>query len=518
MYWERFGFVEPPFALTPNPGFLFLSACHQEALAHLLYGVDHQAAFIELSGEVGSGKTTLIRSLLAQLDPAQHRTAFIFNPPSSPLALLQEVSREFGLPSASAEPRELLQELNAFLLRENAAGRGVILVVDEAQNLSAAVLEQVRLISNLETERAKLIQIVLVGQPELRELLDRRELRQLRQRITVRYHLERMSREDTAEYIRHRVRVASRGGEPITFSPSALRRIFRFSGGLPRLVNAACDRAVLAAYTGDTPRITGSMASRAVRDLRRQERGGRARWVAAGCLCSALLAAAFAFRPAPQKPPPLPPPALTAEAALPAMASVPEGDSLLAAANAVLAAWKVPKAEAAADISSLAASRGLAATELSADLPTLQRLDAPVILHFPLPGGGIRYAALTAIGGGGVTLRPAPAGRGVLTREELAGIWRGKATVLWKNFYAIAPGKQDRKSVRGVQQLLQGAGMLQRVSGRFDRETAEALRLFQQREGLAPDGRSGELTLLHLYRRAGGFFPPGIVKTAGEPR
>lgn len=291
MYWEHFGFSEPPFSLTPNPDFLFLSSHHQEAFAHLLYAIDTRAGFIELSGEVGTGKTTIIRTLLNQLDPATHRTALIFNPTLSPLGLLQEINREFGLPCASSETRELHQSLNEFLLEENRADRTVVLVIDEAQNLAPSVLEQVRLISNLETERAKLIQIVLVGQPELKGILGRQELRQLNQRITVRYHLQPMAFADVHEYIRHRIRVAAGGREPVTFATGSIKKIYRFSGGLPRLINAVCDRALLLAYTSERREISPAMARQAIADIIKEEPRARFRLVPAGLVlaCIAIL-------------------------------------------------------------------------------------------------------------------------------------------------------------------------------------------------------------------------------------
>ena len=267
MYWEHLGFTEPPFSLTPNPEFLFMSSHHQEAFAHLLFAIDTRAGFIELSGEVGTGKTTIVRTLLGQLDPQTHRTALILNPTLSPLGLLQEINREFGLPGESEDSRFLHQALNDFLLEENRADRTAVLVIDEAQNLSPQVLEQVRLISNLETEQSKLIQIVLVGQPELKSLLARQELRQLNQRITVRYHLLPMASYDLHEYIRHRLRVAAGGREPLIFSAGAVKRIYRFSGGLPRLVNAVCDRALLLAYTQEAREISPAMAARSIADL-----------------------------------------------------------------------------------------------------------------------------------------------------------------------------------------------------------------------------------------------------------
>ncbi|MRR38322.1 AAA family ATPase, partial [bacterium] len=294
MYLDHFGLSEPPFALTPNPAFLFMSSRHQEAFAHLLYGIDTHAGFIELSGEVGTGKTTVIRTFLNQLAPETHRTALIFNPTVSPLGLLQGITREFDLPCASTEKSELLEALNRFLLDENRAGRTVVLVIDEAQNLSPDVLEQIRLISNLETERDKLIQIVLVGQPELRRLLARQELRQLDQRITVRYHLEPMGLDDTHSYIRHRIRIAAGGREPVIFSAGAVKKIFSFSGGLPRLINAACDRALLLAYTTEAREVTPAMAATAIADVRPAYRrtAPRLRWTAVALL---IVAAALAI-------------------------------------------------------------------------------------------------------------------------------------------------------------------------------------------------------------------------------
>ncbi|MEI8356130.1 MAG: AAA family ATPase, partial [Deltaproteobacteria bacterium] len=244
MYCEYYDFREKPFTITPNPRFIFLSKNHQEAFAHLLYGIDNHAGFIELTGEVGTGKTTVLRTLLGRLDEGRYRTALIFNPCLSAIELLRSINNEYGIPSEGLSNAELLQELNLFLLRENSAGHTVLLVIDEAQNLEPALLEQVRLISNLETETDKLIQIVLAGQPELARLLERPELRQLAQRITVRYHLGSMDFEDLHDYIRHRMTVAG-SGRAVCFTTAALKRIFRYSAGVPRLINVLCDRALL---------------------------------------------------------------------------------------------------------------------------------------------------------------------------------------------------------------------------------------------------------------------------------
>ncbi|GAW65854.1 ATPase [Geoanaerobacter pelophilus] len=266
MYCEFYGFRESPFTITPNPRFLFLSDHHREALAHLLYAVESRVGFVELTGEVGTGKTTVLRTFLNRLDGRGHRTALIFNPCLSSLELLKSVNREFGLSCESDSRVDLLQVLNEFLLEQKAAGHSVVLVMDEAQNLSPEVLEQIRLISNLETETDKLIQIVLSGQPELLAVLAREELRQLNQRITVRYHLLPMDFDSTRRYIDHRMELAGchRAAE---FSNAALKRIFRFSGGVPRLVNVVCDRALLIGFTHESRIVSGSMAAQAVSEV-----------------------------------------------------------------------------------------------------------------------------------------------------------------------------------------------------------------------------------------------------------
>ena len=260
MYLDFHGFRERPFNLTPDPRFIFLSKNHREALAHLFYGIKNRVGFIVLTGEVGSGKTTVLRALLSQLDADHHRTALIFNPCLSPPELLQNINREFGIPAITSNRSTLLDALNQFLLQQNAEGRNVLLIIDESQHLEAPVLEQIRLISNLETDREKLIQIILSGQPEFMQILERKEMRQLSQRITVRYHLQPMDFQDTVHYINHRLKVAGGRGAAL-FSRGALKRIYRYSRGLPRLINAACDRALLAGYTRDTTGIGSRIAT-----------------------------------------------------------------------------------------------------------------------------------------------------------------------------------------------------------------------------------------------------------------
>lgn len=271
MYCNYYAFREKPFNITPNPRFIYLSRHHKEAFAHLLYGINDHAGFIELTGEVGTGKTTVLRTMLEQLNEDSYRTALILNPCLSAIELLRSINREFGIPHAGLENGPLLDELNRFLLQQHSENRTVVLVIDEAQNLAPQVLEQIRLISNLETETDKLIQIVLAGQPELQALLAKEELRQLAQRITVSYHLLPMDLADTGSYIQHRLTVAEGRGK-VVFTPGAVRRIYNYAKGSPRLINIACDRSLLIGYADETREISAGIASRAVRELRRPGR------------------------------------------------------------------------------------------------------------------------------------------------------------------------------------------------------------------------------------------------------
>ncbi len=265
MYDHFYGFHEPPFNLTPDPRFLFYSERHREAFHHLLFGIQERKGFIQLTGEVGAGKTTICRALLEELGPS-YKTALILNPCLTGSQLLRSILRELGLPAGRVDRVAGLEMLNRFLLDQLAQGNDVVLLIDEAQDLTPELLEEVRLLSNLETDQRKLLQIVLVGQPELRERLDARGLRQLRQRITVRYHLTPLSRRETEQYIRHRLHVAGGNSRP-TFDGWALRRIHRYSRGVPRLINAVCDKALLCGYVDGTDRLTGRHVRRAVREL-----------------------------------------------------------------------------------------------------------------------------------------------------------------------------------------------------------------------------------------------------------
>jgi general secretion pathway protein A len=265
VYLDYYGLNEPPFDITPNPRFLFYSAKHREAFNHLLYGIRERKGFVQLTGEVGAGKTTLCRAMLEQLDE-RYATALILNPVMSPDELMKAIAIEFGLPVNGLDRLDTLAVINEFLLQQVEAGKEAVLIIDEAQDLTDELLEQVRLLSNLETDNRKLLQIVLMGQPELRDRLNNPKLRQLRQRITVRYHLLPLSRSEVNQYVQHRIHLCGGNGTP-AFTHPALWRVYQYSQGIPRLVNAVCDKALLAGFVSQRERINFRLVNHAVREL-----------------------------------------------------------------------------------------------------------------------------------------------------------------------------------------------------------------------------------------------------------
>ncbi len=276
MYNQHFGLHDNPFSIAPDPRFLFLGARHEEALAHLLYGIVESRGFVQLTGEVGTGKTTVTRALLRRL-PANIDVALILNPRLNAAEFVASILEDLGVPydSQYATLKRLVDTLNRYLLATHARGRNVVVIVDEAQTLERDVLEQIRLLTNLETDERKLLQIVLVGQPELGELLSRHDLRQLAQRITARYHLEPISLQDTQSYIYHRLWVS--GATHPIFSKEAIRRIHKHTNGIPRLINLLCDRALLGAFSQGLTNVEANIIDKAANEVfaakRRKVRG-----------------------------------------------------------------------------------------------------------------------------------------------------------------------------------------------------------------------------------------------------
>lgn len=534
MYCEHFGFREKPFSMTPDPRFIFLSRNHREAFAHLLYGIDNRTGFIALTGEVGAGKTTVLRTLLTQLDPGRYSTALIFNPSPSPVELLRSINREFNIPADGDDPARLLDTLNVFLLEQNRSGKTVVLVIDEAQHLGPPVLEQVRLISNLETDTEKLIQIVLAGQPELGRMLSREELRQLDQRIAVRYHLRPMDFDDTVGYTAHRLGVVDGKGKA-QFTRGALRLIYRYSGGLPRLINVVCDRALLAAYTQDTDRITAGVAWKAIADVRKDT--VRTAWKPAtglGAAVTVLIAVAFFYfagsgftersREIPEAQPAAKPlmkaPAEPEQTIVTALKDLSPSESARAAFNALAEGWKVEPANNGADLSQVQAleraarERGLSLLRFSGNLGALLRLDSPAMLELNIPGSeGKRFIALTGVKGDLLQTRPAVSGKESISPVELERYWTGQGFIPWKNAMnlpSLGPNSKG-ESVRIFQGLLAEAKLYGgTATGVYDRETLSAVRAFQSARGIGQDGLAGQRTLMLLYRSNARFETPGL--------
>lgn len=268
MYLEYFGLRERPFNVTSDPAFLYLTKRHREALSHLVYGIKERKGFIEITGEIGTGKTTLCRGLLRELDHTV-KTAFILNSNLPAQQMLQAIIEDFGLHPSRRNKLDLLNTLNQFLLEQLTIGNNTVIIVDEAQNLSISMLEQLRMLSNLETDKDKLVQLVLVGQPQLREKLNAPQLQQLRQRIAVRYHITPLEQDELRLYIEHRLRVAgSDGGLQLT--DEALDAVYRYSGGVPRLINIICDKMLLACYVFRTKTFDGPIAQRCIEELEGQ--------------------------------------------------------------------------------------------------------------------------------------------------------------------------------------------------------------------------------------------------------
>ncbi|MDB5819242.1 MAG: gspA, partial [Rhizobacter sp.] len=272
MYAPFFGLTQEPFSIAPDPRYLFMSEQHREALAHLLFGLGGGGGFVLLTGEIGAGKTTVCRCFLEQI-PKRCNVAYIFNPKLSSIEMLQSVCDEFGVsPVLARDPadaptiKDHVDALNQFLLRTHAVGQNNVLIVDEAQMLSADVLEQLRLLTNLETNERKLLQIVLIGQPELRDMLARPELEQLEQRVIARFHLDALSEPETRNYIRHRLAVAGLT-TALPFDAEAIRRIHRIARGVPRRINLLCSRAMLGAYASGKPQVDRRIIGKAADEV-----------------------------------------------------------------------------------------------------------------------------------------------------------------------------------------------------------------------------------------------------------
>jgi len=576
VYKNFFGFKERPFKLVPDPVYLYLSQSHEEALAHLAYAVSQGEGFVEIIGEVGTGKTTLCRVFLENLDETVE-AAYIFNPRLDAVHLLKAINDEFGIDAAAENAKNLIDTLNAFLLRKKGEGKKIILLIDEAQNLNREVLEQLRLLSNLETTKNKLLQIILVGQPELGETLDSYELRQLGQRITLRCLLTPLTFKETREYITHRLNLASRKPD-IFFDRAACRAVYKFSQGIPRLINIACDRALLTAYGRNRRKITGPVARTAIRELtgtdnfkRPASRPGKRIIFAFAVFLPALIMAVLFLREPPPvnltlqapaaklpetgrrnqtqlKPAPEPANSGRAEKLLPptsqpatVISSGPELELLLrdidprssrrAALLQAMIPWQMDKPVVKQFLDSLdddptyfrltAKQNGLLIRRINADPDLLKKLNLPAIIAVNLPAKDQPlYLTLCKINNEKFLLRGGAHNFLAVDVGLLQKYWSGPAFIPWKNFLDIAgtiPRNAPGDSVITIKMLLRDIGFHKiEINSFYDDQTREAIRVIQKKYGLQDDGIVGSSTKIALYREKQSFPMPRLTIKANR--
>lgn len=524
MYAAHFGLKREPFSLAPDPRFLFMSERHREALAHLLYGVRGGGGFVLLTGEIGAGKTTVVRCLLEQL-PATCVVAYVFNPKLTALELLQTVCHEFGIEAAVRDAGSIkahVDALNTFLLEAHAQGQQALLVIDEAQALDAAVLEQLRLLTNLETAERKLLQIVLVGQPELRDMLAQPGLEQLAQRVIARYHLGPLTAPETQAYVRHRLAVAGLKGA-LPFDAPALALIHSSTGGVPRRVNLLADRALLGAYANHRAGVDKATVRAAAGEVfAGAPPAGRlaAWWPALAAAVAMAVGAAWWLWPAAAEAPavavaPLPA-AVPAVVAAPASAPMPAPPSEPPASDpgALLAAAHADEATAWRELAlrwNVAVGEGdpcvaVAQAQLACfrsgngGLPLVRQLGRPVLLALRAGNAPRVHALLVGLSDTQATLQVG-AQRYVITLPALAGLWRGDFATLWRTPPGWRPGApvEANAELRGwVQQQLAATLPADAAAGFAARVSA-----FQVLGGLPADGVAGPVTLMQLSRAAG---------------
>jgi len=533
MYASFFGLNEKPFSITPDPRFLFLSERHAEALAHLVYGINEAGGFIQLTGEVGTGKTTVVRSLLAQA-PKHAEIALILNPRMTPAEFLLAICEELGIhveERSEGSLKDLVDLLSRHLLKAHAEGKRIVLVVDEAQNLAAEVLEQVRLLTNLETETQKLLQIILIGQPELREMLDRTELRQLAQRITGRYHLDPLSTEETAAYVRHRLRVA--GATRDVFANGALREISRLSGGVPRLINIICDRALLGAFTEDRHVVSGSVVRRAAGEV--FGKTIQPRWLpwATGSAVAALAVASMGLIAPRFFVPGAPSPAAVAQAPAPSPAPAPPPnlDLLLAqypaetdpdnAFNKLFGLWGIRYQSGAADPCSQARQSGLECLSQRGSLAQLRLFNRPAVLNVVDSDGRSHQLVLA-----GLDDEHAQIAIGGAQREigigDLSRSWFGDYILLWRpaggGSEPLAFGVRNArvKWLRDSLRRVNGLPAEEMQDDRFDSALVTLVEDFQRKNRLAVDGIAGVQTQVALDAALNDATTPFLHDAAGS--
>lgn len=545
MYNEYFGFSEAPFSIAPDPRYLFMSERHREALAHLLYGLRVDGGFVLLTGEVGTGKTTICRCLLEQV-PGDCDIAFILNPKLDTVELLATLCDELHVPVPAGERsiKVLVDLINRHLLAANARGRKTVLIVDEAQNLSNEVLEQLRLLTNLETNQRKLLQIILLGQPELRERLAQPDMRQLAQRIVARYHLEPLSRPDVAAYINHRLSVG--GARQPLFPGAVIGRLFRLSGGTPRLINVICDRALLGAYVEGKAAVDRAILNKAAREVlgapvdAPTKRPAARSVVLASALVVALaggIAAAWqhhlaapAEAPAPQAAAAVPEatvaaPSVQLVAEQPAdMPVAREDEDLrpepgehwlheLVAVRALFELWGLDVPPVGIEgACRLAASRSMGCLSREGDVEALRAMNAPAIVELHQPDGPDFFATLVALEADRARLVLGGRMREV-SLDSLRRQWRGNYTLLWRMppgwYRSVGAGARGGDVAWVIRQLDRWEGMVDQptTGNTYSAAVEQRVRAFQRSNALPEDGVIGPMTLVRLAALADSAAP-----------
>ncbi len=542
MYASFFGLNEKPFSITPDPRYLFMSERHAEGLAHLIYGVRETGGFIQLTGEVGTGKTTLVRSLLQQV-PDSADVALILNPQLSRAEFLSAICEELGIVvnANNSSTKAQTSALNNFLLRNHGKGRKTILIVDEAQNLKVDVLEQVRLLTNLETAKQKLLQIILIGQPELRELLSRNDMRQLAQRITGRYHLEPLSRDDADAYIDHRLKVAGAVGE--IFTKSAKRELYKLSGGVPRVINVVADRALLGGFTQELHQITRPLVRSAAREVYDRGSFWQRPWLRWAAMASAAavvvgLVAWLAVRPtAPaservaQASPTLSvvdqderandPKALTQTTDSPRLAGLladnADATSTDVAFETLFDLWNVEFTRGPQRACKQAESFQLFCLFQRGALSVIRGLDRPVILTLRDQDSVQHQVVLSGLGDEHALLVLGEEEHRI-TLSELSQYWFGEYLLVWRpengEVKAFFPGMRDPavKWIRASLSTIQGRPADPLGSELFDEGLEERVREYQRERRLTVDGLVGQQTQIAMNTDLGATNRPRLAR------
>jgi general secretion pathway protein A len=522
MYKEYYGLKEPPFSIAPDPHYLYMSDNHREALAHLLYGINSDNGFVLLTGDVGTGKTTVCRCLLAQL-PENSNIAFILNPKVTVNELLATICDELGIgyPQGNISNKVFIDSINDYLINANKKGRRTVLIVEEAQNLSPEVLEQIRLLTNLETNERKLLQIIMVGQPELNKLLSRPELRQLKQRITARYHLGPLAKHEMAPYVLHRLSVA--GVNRNLFPSRTIERLFQLSGGIPRIINLLCDRTLLGTYVQGKSMVDLPTLNKAAREVfgevgERKQMKKTLSWAIISLLlivCGTALGTTYLHR---SKLIEGNKTELQRLNVLPWPDGLPFDRDQTMAFQALFKKWEVPY-KSKEDVCQQAQAHGLSCMKGLGSLGSIIILNSPAVLKLFDDQGKEFYVTLTGIKGQTATIEVGDESRRVAL-EEVEKRWLGDYTLLWRlppNYRGdIHPGM----SGTDVHWL---DAQLARIQGRkartgefltYDQQLVTEMKKFQLIEGLVPDGIVGPRTVIHL-NTAAGVKAPNLVHQQG---